>query len=44
MAAGRVLDTVEECTCFVSQNGPFQLGYIRIDLDKGAATVFSATG
>ena len=44
MADGRVGDVVEEYTCFVSQNGPFQLGYIRINLDKSAATVFSATG
>ena len=45
MAADRVGDVVEEYTCFVRrQTGPPQLGYIRVNVDKCAATVFSATG
>ena len=45
MTADRVGDVAEEYTCFVRrQTGPPQLGYIRINVDKCAATVFSATG
>ena len=47
MVADRVGDVVEEYTCFVRrQTGPPQLGYIRVNVDKYAATVrvFSATG
>ena len=45
MVAERVGDVVEEYTCFVRrQTGPSQLGYIRVNVDKCAATVFSATG
>lgn len=45
MVADRVGDVVEEYTCFVRrQTGPPQLGYIRVNVDKCAATVFSATG
>lgn len=44
MAADRAHDMVDEYTCFVSQNDPFQLGYIRINLDKGTGAVFNTTG
>ena len=47
MAADRgvnVHDMVDEYTCFVSQNDPFQLGYIRVNLNKGTGSVYNATG
>ena len=44
MTTGRVYDVVQNYSCHVRQNGPFQLGYIRVNLDKSAATVFSFTG
>ena len=44
MATGRVRGMVKYYSCRVRQNGPFQLGYIRINLDKGMTTIFSETG
>ena len=44
MATGRVHSMDKYYTCRVRQNDPFQLGYIRVNLDKGTTAVFSFTG